>query len=276
MGARIIRNLPKHTAVVSTFHIMPLSDSVFYRYGNMLTGLSIKTALKRIDKHFSVSKPAQEFAKETYKINSEVLSNPVNLPEKQADKDFSKKQTLTIVFLGRLVSRKGCLTLLEAINDLNNDHKRRIQVKIGGTGAERNRLKKYVQSHDLAKIVKFYGFIDEADKFNFLKNSDLAVFPAKGGESFGIVLTEAMAAGGPVVLAGDNPGYRSVLESGEVLFDPNNFQELSKKISGYIDNPTLMSRVFKSQQKLVKKYDINKIGERLLVNFRLIVQNKSK
>ncbi|MEX2014543.1 MAG: glycosyltransferase family 4 protein [Candidatus Saccharimonadales bacterium] len=277
MGNRVINNLPKNTAVIGTFHILPLKDSFFYRLGNKATALSIKSGLRRIDKHFSVSKPAQKFSKEVYKIDSDVLPNPVRLGKiLLKSKDFSRISKFKIAFLGRLVSRKGCMTLLEAIDNLDEEHKKKVQVKIGGTGSDRKTLENFVKTRGLGNIVKFYGFIEEDDKHRFLNESDMAVFPSKGGESFGIVLTEAMAAQGPIVLAGDNPGYRSVLENDKLLFNPNSFAELSSKITGFMDNPSSMNTAFTYQQKLVKNYDINKIGERLLVNFRLIVQNKNK
>lgn len=277
MGGRVLANVPKNTAVIGTFHILPLSDSLPYRLGNKATATSIRSGLSRIDKLFSVSKPAQKFAKKIYKIDSEVLGNPIKIdPVKGSKKNFNDTHNLTVVFLGRLVRRKGCLTLLKAIAALNIELRRKIQVKIGGTGPDRKMLEDYVKSHDLNKNIKFYGFIDEADKHKFLKESDIAIFPSMGGESFGIVLTEAMAASGPVVLAGDNPGYRSVLESDEALFDPNSYTDLSQKITEYIKAPMDLNKVFERQQKLVKKYDIDKIGERLLVNFGSIVQNKNK
>jgi phosphatidylinositol alpha-mannosyltransferase len=159
---------------------------------------------------------------------------------------------------------------------LDEAHKKKVQVRICGIGPDRKALESYVRSRGLMHTVEFYGFIEETGKNKFLNESDIAVFPSKGGESFGIVLTEAMAAGGPIVLAGDNPGYRSVLEDEKFLFEPNDFKELSGKITYFMDNPSDMNTVFSFQQKLVKNYDINKIGERLLVNFRSIVQNKNK
>lgn len=279
MGGRVLANLSENTAVVGTFHILPLTDSFFYRLGNKLAAISIRPGLKRIDKLFAVSKPAQKFAKKMYKIDSEVLGNPVKILPDSARKmkDFNDIDVIQIVFLGRLVYRKGCLTLLKAINSLNDDYKRKIQVKIGGTGNDSKVLEHYVKSHNLSGIVKFHGFIEESKKFKFLGSSDLAVFPSKGGESFGIVLIEAMASAGPVVLAGDNPGYKSVMQSNkDALFNPKSHNELAVKIAYFVDHKDAMNKMFSRQQKLVKNYDINKIGESLLVNFRSIVQNRNK
>lgn len=275
MGGRVLANLPKNTAVAGTFHILPLSNSSLYHLGNKATALSIRSGINRIDKNFAVSKPAQDFAKDVYKIDCEILGNPIKIPENTPARKKSS-EIFKIVFLGRLVHRKGCLTLLKAVNNLDSTHKKKVRIKIGGVGSEAKKLEEYVKSNNLNRIVSFSGFIDEKDKMQFLRDSDIAVFPAKGGESFGIVLTEAMASSGPVVLAGDNPGYRSVIESDDALFNPNDYTALSDKIKAYMNNPESLNELFNRQQKLVKNYDINKIGERLLVNFTAIVQNKNK
>ncbi len=69
----------------------------------------------------------------------------------------------------------------------------------------------YVEQNNLRSSVKFLGFVNERDKPELLASAAIACFPSLGGESFGIVLIEAMAAGASVVLGGNNPGYTSVL-----------------------------------------------------------------
>src|SRR5690606_5660472 len=122
-------------------------------------------------------------------------------------KASAPKDGYTLVFLGRLVERKGCLEFLKAAEVLFVN-KVPIKVLIGGTGPELEQLKAWVQRKKMSEVVEFCGFIEEADKPNFLAQATVAVFPSLGGESFGIVLLEAMAAGSQVVIGGDNPGYR--------------------------------------------------------------------
>jgi phosphatidylinositol alpha-mannosyltransferase len=85
-----------------------------------------------------------------------------------------------------------------------------------------------------------------------------------GGESFGIVLLEAMAAGA-AVLGGDNPGYRSVLESKpELLTPPHDTQALASKLEHYLTDAQDRRRVQAWGQAYAKQFDTAVVGEQLL------------
>ena len=81
----------------------------------------------------------------------------------------------------------------------------KLDVRIGGRGPLLADAEALVAKHGLGDVVTFKGFVTEEDKPQFFADADIAVFPALGGESFGIVLIEAMASGAGVVLAGANP-----------------------------------------------------------------------
>ena len=187
----------------------------------------------------SVSAAAQTFARQIYGLDSIIEPNVIGLtPYRQASVKSTANRTVTIIFLGRLVERKGCEYLLRAIVELKD----RPQLK-PFRGDNRwswtagNKTKRFVLEHDMKKLVEFTGFIDEVDKPDFLAQSDLAIFPSTGGESFGIVLLEAMAAVPGVVLAGDNEGYASVMQPHvEQLFAPRQSQLLAEKMAYYIQD----------------------------------------
>src|SRR5690606_26854258 len=81
---------------------------------------------------------------------------------------------------------------------------------IGGDGVGRAKLEQYVIDNKIANVT-FEGFITEDRKLELLGSADVFCSPALYGESFGIVLLEAMARG-CVIVAGDNPGYQAVLQ----------------------------------------------------------------
>lgn len=262
MGAQVVRYGAKHSVIIGTFHILPLTK--LHLIGSQLLAITLRMNLKHFDKQLSVSIPARNFAKETYKIDSEVLGNPIKLPT-LSKSIIEVNEKFTISFLGRLVPRKGCLTLLKAISELREKGKRNIKVNIGGSGKQKRSLEKYVADNNLQDYVEFYGFIEEDNKIAFLRNSNLAVFPSKGGESFGIVLLEAMASKRPLVLAGDNLGYRSVMIGNEdSLFDSNNHHELRKLIEKYMDSPSKIKLIYGKQQRIVENFDVDNIGKKLL------------
>jgi phosphatidylinositol alpha-mannosyltransferase len=116
--------------------------------------------------------------------------------------------------------------------------------------------------------VELLGFVSEENKPRFYAEADLAVFPATGGESFGIVLIEAMAAGAGVVVGGDNPGYRSVLgddaERAGTLVDPRDSAAMADAITALVEDPGLRTQLHKQQAEHVRRYDIDVVGPQLL------------
>jgi phosphatidylinositol alpha-mannosyltransferase len=74
-----------------------------------------------------------------------------------------------------------------------------------------------------------------------------------------------MAAGSGVVLAGDNPGYRSVLgERPELLVDPRNTKEFAQRLSSFLTNNQQARQINVWQSETVKQYDIAAVGPRIL------------
>jgi phosphatidylinositol alpha-mannosyltransferase len=112
--------------------------------------------------------------------------------------------------------------------------------------------------------IDFPGFVSDEQKAQFLANADIAVFPSKSGESFGIVLTEAMSARAGVVIGGNNPGYSSVLsEWPETLFNPSDINEFSSKLKMFLSDATLRASIGEQQHEVAKKYDIQVIVDQL-------------
>lgn len=270
MAARVLRRAGKQTARIGTFHILPVGGWE-YRLTRIL-GIWLRPSLKRFDKFFSVSPPAADFSKSTFGIHSSVLPNPVDTARFKPAKtrEHTDEAVLHIVFLGRLVARKGCLELLQAIDSLVNSQlvTKEIKVHICGGGQQRKKLEQFAANNNLGNIVSFHGFVSEAEKIAHLQNADIAVFPSVSGESFGIVLVEAMAAGAGVVLGGDNPGYRSVLaDVPESLFDPENTPDFVEKLQKYIENHSERSSLHAKQQLLFPKFDVQRVGSELLKTY---------
>jgi phosphatidylinositol alpha-mannosyltransferase len=252
-------------AVIGTFHIVPKSQIV--RQGSRGLGLYERKLLHRFQTVVSVSPAAQTFARRIYGLTSIIEPNTINLgPYQKLSAKRPKNRPITIVFLGRLVERKGCEYLLKAIVRLREQPKiKPFRVIIGGRGPLETSLKRFVRDHNLSDLVEFAGFIDETDKPKFLAAADLAVFPSTGGESFGIVLLEAMAASPGVVLAGNNEGYASVMKPHtKQLFVPADSHSLAKKLAYYIQSKSARQTAHHWQSKHVQKYSIDVIGPRLI------------
>lgn len=269
MAGRVIKNASRSTAIIGTFHIVPYS---FIETGaSRLLGIMLKRSARRFNAIYSVSQPAKRFAEKSFKWHSAVLPNAVNVtryasaqPLREYDDD-----TVTIVFVGRLVERKGCMHLLRAVQKLHEQKKLdRVRVIICGKGPLNKSLRRFTAVNQLQHVVRFLGFVDEDKKAKILASADIAVFPSTGGESFGIVLIEAMAAGSSVVLAGDNIGYASVMgrQSGQ-LFDPTNTEKFVKVLSHYIRSKAARMKARRHQQQLIQQFDVRIVGDTLLKDY---------
>lgn len=276
LAAKIISAAAPRTAVVGTFHILPYS--AYEKLATRLLGLISRKTLRRFSAFLAVSKPAHAFAMESYRIESDILPNCVDLNWfKSRAVERPNNGRTKLVFLGRLVERKGARQLLEALAGLPNELLSKLEVHIGGKGELLAELKQYVLDTQLSSIVSFDGFIAEEEKPAYLGQADIAVFPATSGESFGIVLIEAMASGAGVTLGGNNPGYSSVLSQWpEVLFDPNNTQEFTDLLNRMIVNTPLRRRIHAQQSKEVERYDVNVVGSKLLTVYEKAIAKNNK
>lgn len=266
MAQPLIRSCEDSTAVVGTFHIAAYNWLV--TAGNWLLGVWLRPSLKRFDTIVSVSSAAQAFAKKTFRINTDVLPNVFDYQLYHSAKPFERydDDTLTILFFGRLVARKGCFVLVQAIEQLRKRRDiPRFRVVICGKGSQGAKLQRLIKEKGLEDIIEMTGFVDEADKPRYYASADVSVFPSSGGESFGIVLLEAMASGKAAVLAGDNPGYRSVLSPREqLLFDPHDVSALADKIEAYLRDKKLRKGAADWGTGHSEQFDVNVVGKKLL------------
>lgn len=271
LAGKIIKLAKPSTAIVGTFHIAPHNISV--KVGTKILGHTQSKSLKRFEQFISVSKVAQKFAKQTYGINSVIIPNAIDTKlwfTKKADR------TIDIIFVGRLVKRKGCIFLLKALVELKKQSQfHNLKAVIVGDGPQLKMLKDFVEQNKLQSICKFEGYVTEQRKKVLLQSSKLAVYPSTGGESFGIVLIEAMASG-TVVVAGNNPGYSSVLDSiSGALFTPAKTLELAKVINDLLTSSKSYTKMHNDQQKLIGQYDVNTVGSAILNIYDKAVKSRA-
>lgn len=265
MAHRLIMAADDRTAVIGTFHVAP--NYWLSTWGNHALGIWLRRSLKRFDRMLSVSQTAKDFARSTFRIDSEILPNVINYARFHDAKplDRYRDDRLTVLFLGRLVPRKGSVQLLKAVAKLAAEPGvPEFRVLICGSGPLEGELKKLIRTHGLENKVELAGFVSEDDKPRYYASADVSVFPSTGGESFGIVLLEAMASGRSAVLAGDNPGYRSVLEARpEMLVDPDDIDAFSKKLAEYLRDAPLRQNLQEWGAGFSHDFDVNVVGKKL-------------
>lgn len=279
LAGKVMKAVPVDTAVVGTFHILPYG--AVNRIANKVLARTLRGTLSRFDEIVSVSSAAQSFASQTYGIQSAVVPNAIDTRKFITKRSLkAEPKCLRIVFLGRLVERKGVRQLLAALAYLQAKHPKvasQVECIIGGTGKQAASLRQYAVAQKIDHLVRFIGFVPEAEKAQLLAKADIAVFPALGGESFGIVLLEAMAAGAGVVIGGDNPGYRSVLgDRPELLVDPTDTKSFANCIFRMMTDNQLRRDVHRWQQRTVRQYDIAQVGPKLLSYYQSAIAKRQK
>jgi phosphatidyl-myo-inositol alpha-mannosyltransferase len=278
MAQQLICAAPVTTGVVATFHILPYGRLA--RWGTWLLGKLLRPSLKRIDTMLAVSQAAAVFEQQTFGLPAQVLPNVVDVPRFRDAQPFAKKEDeLTVLFLGRLVERKGCHVLLQAVAELHQQTEMQslppFKVVICGKGHLDTALKEFVRSHNLEAIVTFTGFVSEADKPRYYASADISVFPSSGGESFGIVLLEAMASGSAAVLAGDNPGYHTVMEPrDDLLFAPLDSHQLASKLQELLVDPSARHEAVAWGKTYTEQFDVAVVGKKLLNEYNQVLRSR--
>ena len=216
--------------VIGTFHRQ--GASVAY----LAWGKVFKHLANRLAGRFAVSSEAAQTARRVIGGDYKVVGNGVDL-ERFASGPVWPTQNKTVLFLGRHEHRKGLEVLLDAIPRVDSD----VQFWIAGDGPESPELhRKYSR---LANV-HWLGRISDAEVALRLGAADVFVAPSLYGESFGVVLLEAMASRTAIV-ASDISGYRDVARDGQeaVLVEVGDSGAVARSIDSILQNDALRERL---------------------------------
>lgn len=226
---------------VATFHAK-LPETLLSRTIEKAVTPYTRSLMKYIHGLTAVSDAAAEYVRTITDQPVEIIPNGINLEKYEVGSKKSgakvHSSSKKILYIGRLERRKGVKYLLRAFANLAA-HDDKVELIIAGDGVERSKLESYMTEHKISRV-KFLGFVEEEQKLELLASADLFVSPALFGESFGIVLLEAMATRVPIV-AGDNPGYAAVLtETGAMsLVNPKSVAEFSRRMKLFLEDEGL-------------------------------------
>ena len=212
---------------VATFHAK-LPDTVLSRTIERVVTPYTRSITNYLDVLTAVSEPAAQYIQQLTDKPVTLIPNGIDLAKYKPAK-HAPLPSPTILYVGRLEKRKGVKYLLYAFNELVADLPD-TQLVLGGDGADRHELEALVREYNIPNVT-FLGYLEDSEKVHLLQTADLFCAPAIYGESFGIVLLEAIACGIPIV-AGDNPGYRYVLqERGAMgLVNPKDTADFARKL----------------------------------------------
>jgi phosphatidyl-myo-inositol alpha-mannosyltransferase len=197
--------------LVATFHSWSDHDRLY-----RLAAPFGRHIAQRLDVRVAVSPAAQVYAAEALGVpigGFKVVPNGIDVARFDAEPIDALRDPARplLLFVGRLEPRKGLDVLVRAFLRVRAALPT-VRLCVVGEGAQRERCQQMIPS-SIRHDALFVGHVDDAEKARYFASADLFVAPNVGGESFGIVLLEAMAAGLPVV-ASDIPGFRTVMRDG--------------------------------------------------------------
>ena len=213
---------------IGTFHSKIPETMVSRTYIKVVTPY-LKSVMKYLHVLTAVSASGAEYAAGLTDLPITIIPNGIDLvkyTQKKAKKMTSEK---TILYIGRLERRKGAKYLLQAFQLFSQDNPD-VKLLIAGDGPDREKLELLAEDLKL-KNISFLGYISEELKLQLLSEADLFCSPALYGESFGIVLLEAMATG-TVIVAGNNSGYADLMQGvGAIsIVNPEDTTEFARRL----------------------------------------------
>jgi len=193
---------------IATFHAK-VPETLMSRTVIKVVTPYLKSVMKYLHVLTAVSDSAAEYVTGLTDEPVTIIPNGIDLTKYRVARPKKATKEKTLLFIGRLEKRKGLKYLLQAYQLLSQDNPD-LKLIIAGNGPDREKLELLAEDLKL-KNISFLGYVSDELKLQLLSEADLFVSPAPYGESFGIVLLEAMATG-TVCVAGNNSGYSDVMQ----------------------------------------------------------------
>jgi len=249
-GPSLTALLVKMAPVVATFH--SAGESAAYRTFSR----QLKWVASRIDIRVAVSKDAVELAQRYIGGDYEVLFNGIELGDYSSPSTTPRENA--IFFIGRHEERKGLSILLEALSKLPPD----VHLWIASDGPQTAELKTRFASDSR---IEWLGRISDAEKISRMSRASVFCAPSLHGESFGVVLLEAMAAGTPVV-ASNLDGYRNVATDDEtaLLVETGNVASLASALARVLVDPRLAARLTANGREHAQRFSMDALADRYI------------
>jgi len=256
--------------IVATFHSAQVRSRILQASYPI-----VRPSLEKIGARIAVSEDARRTLIEHLGGDAVVVPNGV-YTQQYADADADPRWTgtpeaPTIAFLGRLDEpRKGLPVLLGAVPAVLRaiPGARFLIAGMGETGPDEARE----LIGEAASAVEFLGGVSEEDKAALLSSVDVYVAPQTGGESFGIVLVEAMSAGA-VVVSSDLGAFRRVLDDGKagVLFRNGDSADLGRTLVRVLTDPELRETVRARGATVRGRYDWGVVTDQVLTVYEMVL-----
>jgi len=256
--------------LVGTFHVSAPKQKAIYAVGPIL-----EPAIEKLHARIAVSETARTTLTDHLETDAVVIPNGINHGDFAVGSLADDVSDRTIGFIGRFDEpRKGLAILLESCEELLKRGEE-FRVLIAGPG-DPDQFRE-TMSDELRERTEFLGRVSDKRKQEILRSIALYVAPNTGGESFGIILAEAMAAGAPVV-ASDLMAFRDVLENGKAgeIFHAGDSSELALQIGRLLNDPERRAQLKLIGQESSFRFDWSNVGESILDIYRMVSASGEK
>jgi len=247
--------LAARTPVVGTFH----AYSTKAVPNHIATAIGARRLFNRLAARIAVSEAAAWTGRRWFGGDYTIVPNGVHV---EAASDFPVPPTgeLRILFVGRPEERKGLPILLAAFGALV-EH---VPCRLILIGAEREDVLRYLADPELLRSIDLSGRVSRAELWNELHRADLLCAPSLAGESFGMVLTEAFAAGTPVV-ASNIAGYSDVVTDGVdgLLVPPGDPQRLAEELQRVHYEPARLREMGEAARRSAQRYAWPRVADQV-------------
>jgi phosphatidylinositol alpha-mannosyltransferase len=243
--------------MVGTFHAAAKKQKVIYAIGPILEPL-----IEKLSARIAVSEAARSTLTEHLDTDAVVIPNGIYAKRFAHGVRVEKWSGNTIGFIGRFEEpRKGLQILLDALPIIAR-FAPDVRVLVAGPGDSEKVLENI--DMQLRHRFEFLGRISEKEKADLMASIALYVAPNTGGESFGIILAEALA-GGSAVVASDIPAFDSLLGHGEfgALFPTENPQELAKIVIDLLREPEKRRALAAKGRTHAQRFDWDVVAEEI-------------
>lgn len=164
-----------------------------------------------------------------------IIYNGIDTQEFTPSARASRVEMVDILFVGRLIERKGLIYLLEAVNNLIKNG-RQVRLTVAGDGPLLEAYKIYVDENSLLDRVKFLGVVKHQDLVQIYQNADIFVLPSLN-EALGNVTQEALASGLPIITT--DTGAAELMSDNGFIIEKASAKEIQASIETLLDNPQL-------------------------------------
>ena len=259
--------------IVGTFHTWSNRDRAY-----RLVAPVARQLAAGLDARVAVSPAALQFAAEALHLpmgSFRVIPNGVQVSAYATAEPLPQlvdRERPLLLFVGRLEPRKGLDVAIRAFLRLRTTMPQ-VRLCVVGEGPERQRCQEMVPP-SIRPDVLFVGAVEESQKPRYHASADLFLAPNTGGESFGIILLEAMAAGLPIV-ASDIAGFRTVMKDGRQgrMAPAGNAFAVAEAIGTVLSNSRLGAAMAAEGRRTAQEYDWPVIGGRLEALYRQVLVN---